>query len=58
MKVVSDTSPLCYSVLLGKADLLGDLFENVHVPAAVLAELLDPRAPEAVREWPVDHPHG
>jgi predicted nucleic acid-binding protein len=51
MIAVSDTSPICYLVLIGEADLLHKLFDEVLVPRAVLTELLHEDAPEAVRAW-------
>jgi predicted nucleic acid-binding protein len=48
---VSDTSPVCYLVLIGEIGLLPALFTEVVVPPAVAAELSDPRTPAVVREW-------
>ncbi len=49
--VVADTSPLHYLVLIEAIDLLPRLFEAVHVPVEVRAELLNAGAPPPVREW-------
>jgi predicted nucleic acid-binding protein len=49
--VVSDTSPLNYLVLIGKAELLRRLFDRVVIPQVVARELTHPRTPRAVREW-------
>ncbi len=49
--VVADTTPLHYLVLIESVDLLPRLFEMVHVPVEVRAELLDAGAPLSVREW-------
>jgi predicted nucleic acid-binding protein len=49
--VVSDTSPIHYLVLIGKADLLHRLFGRVLVPQVVAKELTNARAPREVREW-------
>jgi predicted nucleic acid-binding protein len=49
--VVADTTPLNYLILIGRADLLSALFCEVIIPEAVLAELHDPKAPEAVTRW-------
>ena len=49
--VVADTGPLNYLLLIGHIDLLPRLFETVHIPDAVHAELSDIRAPEIVRDW-------
>ena len=51
MTVVSNTSPLNYLVLLGKADILPALFGAVSIPPAVFAELSRAQAPDAVRAW-------
>jgi predicted nucleic acid-binding protein len=49
MTAVTDTSPVCYLTLIGKVDLLRELFSNVLVPRAVVAEPLHEDAPESVR---------
>jgi predicted nucleic acid-binding protein len=51
MAVVSDTSPLCYLVLIDLIDLLPELYGKVIIPQAVLNELSVPQAPEAVQAW-------
>jgi len=51
VKVVSDTSPVGYLVLIGQGQLLADLFGGVTVPAKVAMELLHSNAPAAIREW-------
>ncbi|MEC4815378.1 MAG: DUF3368 domain-containing protein [Scytonema sp. PMC 1069.18] len=51
MAVVSDTSPLCYLVLIDLIDLLPELYGKVMIPQAVLNELSVPQAPEAVQAW-------
>lgn len=51
MIAVSDTSPICYLVLIGEIDILPKLFSQVLVPQAVLAELRHEDAPESVRDW-------
>lgn len=56
MIAVADTSLLNYLILLGKADLLPELFGRVLVPPAVLNELRDPDAPPAVRVWALQPP--
>ncbi|MBL9179994.1 MAG: hypothetical protein JNM65_18170 [Verrucomicrobiaceae bacterium] len=50
MIVVSDTSVLCYLAVLGKLDLLRDLFGEVTVPNKVIAECLHAGAPEVLRQ--------
>jgi predicted nucleic acid-binding protein len=49
--VISDTSPLRYLVLIGRADLLPALYNEVLIPEAVAAELDQPGTPEPVRRW-------
>lgn len=51
MTVVADTSPLCYAILIGCADLLPRLFGRVHIPKAVHDELTAPAAPPEVSTW-------
>lgn len=51
MIVVSDTSPLCYLVLIADEHLLPQLFGDVLVPPDVLEELADPRSPQVLRDW-------
>ena len=49
--VVADTTPLNYLIQIGHAEILGDLFGQVLIPKAVLAELGHPGAPQAVTHW-------
>lgn len=51
MIVVSDTSPLNYLILIQQVDLLPQLFGRVVTPPAVIAEMIHPHAPVAVRAW-------
>lgn len=51
MLVVSDTSPLRYLLLVGVADVLPTMFGRVVAPPEVIAEMSQPRTPEAVRTW-------
>lgn len=51
MIVVSDTSPLCYLLLIEGIEILPQLFERVIIPQKVRDELLAPNAPKVVREW-------
>ena len=39
MKVVSDTSPICYLWLIGHIDLLPGLFNHIFIPEALCFEL-------------------
>jgi len=56
-RIVADTGPLQYLVLIGEIDLLPRLFGAVAIPIAVQAEMLHPGAPEAVRSWAGAPPH-
>jgi predicted nucleic acid-binding protein len=56
MLVVADTSPINYLVLLEHMALLPTLYTRVFLPPAVVTELQDLEAPEAVRAWVVDLP--
>ncbi len=51
MIVVSDTSPLCYLVLIEKISILPQLFGEVIIPQAVYDELRTKDAPIAVQNW-------
>jgi predicted nucleic acid-binding protein len=46
---VADAGPLHYFALLGHFDLLGQIFDEIIVPAAVRRELLHQNTPPAVR---------
>jgi predicted nucleic acid-binding protein len=49
--VVSDTSAICYLILIGEIDLLPALFGKILIPQRVRSELASPGAPEEVRAW-------
>ena len=51
MIVIADTSPINYLILIEAADVLQGLYGGVIIPNAVVRELVDPRAPSAVRDW-------
>src|SRR4051794_16866005 len=51
MLVISDTSPLCYAVVIGADHALPELFKEIIIPTSVAAELKHPRAPDLVRMW-------
>jgi len=51
MTIVSNTSPLCYLVLISHAPVLPKLYGEVATTETVLAELLHADAPPAVRAW-------
>lgn len=51
MLVVSDTSPLCYLILIDLIDLLPQLYDQILIPEIVRDELADQDAPALVQEW-------
>ena len=54
--VVADTSPINYLILIGKVDLLRQLYTRILIPPAVLVELKHPLAPKQVQDWAVNAP--
>lgn len=51
MIVLSDTSPICYLILIGQIDLLPKLFQSVTIPTAVRDELLNEEAGNSIQAW-------
>jgi len=51
MLVISDTSPICYLVLIGEINLLYQLYTQVLIPQVVQEELLNEKSPIAVQTW-------
>ena len=51
MLVISDTSPLCYLLLIEQVDLLPQMYSRVVIPQAVRDELADERSPKRVKRW-------
>ena len=51
MRVVADTTPLNYLILIGHVDILASLYAQVVIPYAVATELRHPKAPAVVRAW-------
>lgn len=51
MIIVSDTSPICYLLLLELIELLPQLYHQVVIPQAVANELSAPHAPLVVQNW-------
>ena len=51
MIVVSDTSPICYLLLIGETNILGQLYGQVLIPEIVQKELADTRSPDIVQTW-------
>lgn len=52
--IVSNTSPLRYLIAVGHADLIKEIFEEVLIPPAVLAELTHSSCRDDVRHW-IEH---
>lgn len=51
MIVVSDTSPICYLLLIGRIDLLQVLYNSIIIPQTVADELSASESPIAVKDW-------
>lgn len=51
MKVVCDTSPICYLLLIEEVDILPQLFSQVIVPQAVRDELLAEGSLAIIQNW-------
>lgn len=51
MRVVSNTSPISYLVVIGHIDLLPLLFRHILIPETVRDELSAARAPNEVQRW-------
>jgi len=51
MRIISDTTPINYLVLISEHEILPALFAEVLIPAAVYRELQAPRTPPTVRDW-------
>lgn len=51
MIVVADTTPLNYLILIGEIQLLPVLYGRLLIPPAVVREMSDAAAPEAVSRW-------
>lgn len=51
MIVVSNTSPMCYLILIGQIGILPLLYREIHIPRAVRLELGHQQAPESVRTF-------
>jgi predicted nucleic acid-binding protein len=49
--VIADSSPLNYLTLIGFVEVLHRLYSRVVVPREVVAELIEPGAPQEVRRW-------
>jgi predicted nucleic acid-binding protein len=57
MIVVSDTSPICYLLLIGRIEILQELYQTIIIPEAVAAELNAAESPSMVRAWIAQPPN-
>jgi predicted nucleic acid-binding protein len=51
VRLIADTGPINYLILIGHKEILRRLFERVIVPRIVLSELSHELAPASVRRW-------
>jgi hypothetical protein len=51
MIVVSDTSPICYLLLINAIELLPQLYGKVAIPEVVRQELCHPKSPLMIQNW-------
>lgn len=51
MIVVSDTSPICYLLLINQIDILQILYNSVTIPQTVADELRTSESPLVVQRW-------
>ncbi len=56
MKVVCDTSPICYLLLIDQIELLPQLFGQIIIPIAVRDELLAEGSSDSIQRWIADPP--
>ena len=56
MIVVSDTSPICYLLLIREVDILPKLYQKVLIPTTVEQELAHPKSPQLIQAWIQDQP--
>lgn len=51
MLIISDTSVICYLVLIGEIDILPQLFTEILIPHGVRNELLNEKADPKIQTW-------
>ncbi|KYC36917.1 DNA-binding protein [Scytonema hofmannii PCC 7110] len=56
MIIVSDTSPICYLLLIDHINILKELYCVVIIPQVVADELNAPESPPVVRNWIANPP--
>lgn len=57
MIIISDTSPICYLILIEQIDVLPQLFQQILIPTAVRDELLNEGADNVIRTWISNSPN-
>lgn len=57
MIVVSDTSPICYLLLINQIEILQNLYKSVIIPQAVADELNASESPLVVKSWMMQLPN-
>lgn len=57
MIVVSDTSPICYLLLINQIDILQNLYKSITIPQAVADELRAFESPPVVKRWSAQPPN-
>lgn len=51
MIIISDTSPLCYLILIDCIDILPKLYDQIIIPELVYEELITQGSPKKVKEY-------
>jgi len=51
VRVITNSSPLCYLILIDQIQLIHSIFKKIHVPEAFVSELDDAGDPPEVRKW-------
>jgi predicted nucleic acid-binding protein len=57
MLIISDTSVICYLILIGEIDVLPQLFTEILIPDAVKDELLNEKSDQSIKTWISDAPN-
>lgn len=57
MKIIADTTPIHYLILIDEIEILRELFEQIIIPEAVFRELQHKRAPKKIQTWIASPPH-
>lgn len=57
MIVVSDTSPICYLLLINQIEILQNLYKSIIIPQAVADELSASDSPLGVKSWMMQPPN-